>query len=67
VACGIYGKRRSLDKVLAENPDGMRPLGRARNRWEENILQIPKIVASMFTNSRIISFSWTLLHGGEVT
>jgi hypothetical protein len=35
-ACGICSKRRDLDKV-SENPDGLRPLGRARHKWEDDI------------------------------
>ena len=28
---------RSVHKVLVENPEGKRPLGRPRRRWEDNI------------------------------
>jgi hypothetical protein len=31
------GKMRNLYKVLVGKPEGKRPLGRHRRRWEENI------------------------------
>jgi hypothetical protein len=31
------GKRRGLYRVLAGKPEGRRPLGRPRRRWEDNI------------------------------
>ena len=31
------GKRRGLYRVLVAKPEGMRPLGRPRRRWEDNI------------------------------
>jgi len=30
-------ERRGLYRVLVENPEGKRPLGRPRRRWEDNI------------------------------
>jgi hypothetical protein len=30
-------KRRNAYRVLARRPDGKMPLGRPRNRWEDNI------------------------------
>jgi len=35
VAC--MGKRRSVYRVLVMKPEGKRPLGRPRRRWEDNI------------------------------
>jgi hypothetical protein len=35
VAC--TGERRGLYMVLVEKPEGKRPLGRLRRRWEDNI------------------------------
>jgi hypothetical protein len=32
-----YGERRSVYRVLVEKPEGKRPLGRSRCRWEDNI------------------------------
>jgi len=31
------GERRDLYRVLVGKPDGKRPLGRPRRRWEDNI------------------------------
>ena len=31
------GERRGVYRVFVGKPDGRRPLGRARYRWEENI------------------------------
>jgi hypothetical protein len=37
-ACGTYGReRRGVYKVLLGKPEGKRPLGRPRSRWEDNI------------------------------
>ena len=35
VAC--MGERRGVNRVLVRKPEGMRPLGRPRRRWEDNI------------------------------
>ena len=34
-ACGAYG--RGVHRVLVGKPEGKRPLGRPRRRWEDNI------------------------------
>jgi len=31
------GKDRGVHRVLVEKPEGKRPLGRPRRRWEDNI------------------------------
>jgi len=31
------GKRRGIYRVLVGKPEGKRPLGRSRHRWEDNI------------------------------
>jgi len=31
------GERRGVYRVLVEKPEGKRPLGRPRRRWEDNI------------------------------
>ena len=36
-ACGVYGGRRGVYRVLVLKPEGKRPLGRPRHRWEGNI------------------------------
>jgi hypothetical protein len=36
-ACGTYGERRGAYRVLEGKPEGMKPLGKPRHRWEDNI------------------------------
>jgi len=36
-ACSTYGERRGVNRVLVRKPEGYRPLGRHRRRWEDNI------------------------------
>jgi hypothetical protein len=36
-ACKTHGEERSTYRVLVGKPDGKRPLGRPRRRWEDNI------------------------------
>jgi hypothetical protein len=36
-ACGSHGKVRGA-YILVRRPEGTRPLGRPRHRWEDNIL-----------------------------
>jgi hypothetical protein len=36
-ACGAYGGERGVQRVLVGKPEGKRPLGRPRRRWEDNI------------------------------
>jgi len=36
-ACSVYGERRGVYRVLVGKPEGKRPLGRPRSRWEDNI------------------------------
>jgi hypothetical protein len=31
------GERKGVSKVLVEKPEGKRPLGRPRRRWDDNI------------------------------
>jgi hypothetical protein len=33
----MYGERRGVNRVLVGKPEGKRPLGRTRLRWEDNI------------------------------
>jgi len=35
--CSTYGERRGLYRILEGKPQSMRPLGRPRHRWEDNI------------------------------
>ena len=36
-ACSTYGERRGSYRVLVGKPEGKRPLGRPRRRWEDDI------------------------------
>jgi hypothetical protein len=36
-ACSTYGETRGAYRVLVGKPEGKRPLGRPRRRWEDNI------------------------------
>ena len=36
-ACSAYGEGRGVYRVLVGKPEGKRPLGRPRRRWEDNI------------------------------
>ena len=36
-ACCAYAERRGVYRVLVGNPEGKRPFGRPRHRWEDNI------------------------------
>jgi hypothetical protein len=36
-ACSAYGGKHRLYRVLVGKPEGKRPLGRPRHRWEYNI------------------------------
>jgi len=35
--CGTYVEGRGVYRVLVGKPEGKRPLGRPRRRWEDNI------------------------------
>jgi hypothetical protein len=37
----MYGERRVVYRVLVENPEVKRPLGRPRHRWEYEIKPVP--------------------------
>ena len=36
-ACSTMEERRGIYRALVGKPEGMRPLGRTRRRWEDNI------------------------------
>jgi hypothetical protein len=36
-ACSIMGEGRGVHRVLVGKPEGKRPLGRPRRRWEDNV------------------------------
>jgi hypothetical protein len=35
--CGSHGGERNVQRVLVGKPEGKRPLGRPRRRWEDGI------------------------------
>jgi transposase len=35
--CGTHGEGRGVYRVLVGRPEGKKPLGRPRRRWEDNI------------------------------
>jgi hypothetical protein len=35
--CSKHGAKRNAYRVLVGKPEGKRPLGRSRRRWEDNI------------------------------
>ena len=46
------GKRRGVYRVLVENPDGKRPLGRPRRRWEDDIkIDLLELGCGVYTGS----------------
>jgi hypothetical protein len=36
-ACSVYGERSAIYRVLVGTPEGKRPNGISRRRWEDNI------------------------------
>jgi hypothetical protein len=36
------GEMRNVHKIMVGQPEGKRPLGRPRNRWEDNIKMDPR-------------------------
>ena len=46
------GKRRDVYRILVGKPEGKRPLGRPRSRWDDNIkMDLQKIVCGVWTGS----------------
>ena len=41
------GDRRGVFRVLVGQPDGKRPLGRTRRRWEDNITMDPQEIGGV--------------------
>jgi hypothetical protein len=37
-ACSLYEERRGVCRVSVGKPEGKRPLGRRRDRWEDSIM-----------------------------
>jgi len=38
--CGAYGEGRGVHRFMVGKPEGKRPLGRPRRRWENNIKMV---------------------------
>jgi hypothetical protein len=36
-ACSAYGERKGIYRILVGEPEGKRPLGRPRLKWEDDI------------------------------
>ena len=36
-ACGAHGRGEDVHRVMVGKPEGKRPLGRPRHKWEDNI------------------------------
>jgi hypothetical protein len=50
------GERRGVYRVFVGKPDGRRPLGRARYRWEENIkMDLQKVGVELWIGSSCLS------------
>jgi hypothetical protein len=42
--CSADGKERGVYRILVGKPEGKRPLGRPRRRWEDNIrMDLPEV------------------------
>ena len=59
-ACGTYGERRGVYMVLVGKPEGKRPLGRPRHRWENNIKM------DLHEWERVVGTGWSWLRIGTV-
>ena len=57
-ACGAYGEGRGVHGVLVGKPEGKRPLGRPRCRWEDNIKMDLQEVG------RVVGIGWSWLRIG---
>jgi len=42
-ACSVHGGGRGVYRVLVGKPEGKRPLGRSRHRWEDNNMDLQKV------------------------
>jgi hypothetical protein len=42
-ACGAYGVERGVHRVLVGKPEGKRPLGRPRHRWEDIKMDLQEV------------------------
>jgi hypothetical protein len=51
--CSTYGVRRGAYRVLVGKPEGRRPLGRPRHRWEHNIKMDTRYIRDP-TNAQLV-------------
>ena len=50
--CSAFGERRGVFRVLVGKPEGKRPLGRPRRRWEDNIkIELQEVGCGVWTGS----------------
>ena len=56
--CGAYGEGKVVHRVLIGKPEGKRPLGRPRRRWEDNIKM------DLGKWKRVIGTGWSWLRIG---
>ena len=53
-ACNTYGKKRGEKRILLGKPEGWKPLGKRRRRWEDNIkVDLQKVECGTWTR-----FKW---------
>jgi hypothetical protein len=53
-ACSMYGEWRGVYRVLMGKPEGKRPLGKPRFRWEDNIkMDLQEVGCGVWTG-----FNW---------
>jgi len=57
--CSTYGVRRGIYRVLVGEPEGKRPLGRHRLRWEDDKLDLQEVKCVVWTGS-----SWFRIRTG---
>ena len=51
----MWGKRRDVYRVLVWKPEGKRPLGRPRRRWEDNIkIDLQEVECGVWTRSNLL-------------
>jgi hypothetical protein len=42
--CSTHGEKRNLYRIFMGKPEGNRPIGRPRHRWEDNIKMDYRVV-----------------------
>jgi hypothetical protein len=51
-AFSTYGEKRGVYRVVVGKPEGKRPLGRERRRWEDDIkMDLQEVGCGVFTGS----------------